>query len=197
MIHYLTESGSGNSELKNRRWILPNGVLNHLYKIKDENEDSNLTQNHTTKEAFDHLKDMIDWNTSKNGGRVHGITYQEMKRIKNWFDTNTKAVGSVQYQLYGGEIMKNWVNAQLTSATKLIKQRKEAEKLAGKSNAFNKEHTKDSTKVSKVDDKTPTYNPSTGEKQNKIKELTAMRESKTIILTEDQEKALSKLFINK
>lgn len=172
-------------------WHLPDGIRSHLESIRDNNDKNKLTKNHTTKEAWDHLVDILDMDNNK------GIDIKEMKRIKNWFDKHTNATETTQYELYGGEIMMNWVNNQLTSARRVIKQQKEAEKSMGKENAFKKTHDTDrQTAVTKLNN-IPTHNPSTGNKNDRLKELTALKENKTIILTEEQRNLASKLFIKK
>lgn len=183
MIHFITEGGNGNKELKTHRWFLPDGVRHHLEKIKDNNKKEELSKNHTTKEAWDHLVFIL--------GEKRGISYNEMKRMKNWFDKNKNAVKTKQYELYGGEIMKTWVENQLNSATLIVKQHKEAQRAMGKKNAFIKAHDADrQNTVTKVDTKVPTYNPATLNKQNRLKELGDLKEQKTIIITESQRKQL-------
>ena len=183
MVHFLTEGGDGNKELKTRRWFLPDGVRHHLEKIKDDNKKEELSKNHTTKEAWDHLVFIL--------GEEKGISYNEMKRIKNWFDKNYNATKTKQYELYGGNIMKTWVENQLNSATLWVKKHKEAQRAMGKENAFIKPHEADrQNTVSKVDTSVPTYNPATLNKQNRLKELEDLKEQKTIIITESQRKQL-------
>jgi len=183
MIHYITEGGDGNKELKTHRWFIPDGVRHHLEKVKDNNKKEELSKNHTTKEAWDHLEFIL--------GEEKGISYNEMKRIKNWFDRNSNATKTKQYELYGGDIMKTWVESQLKSATLWVKKHKEAQRAMGKENAFIKPHEADrQNTVSKVDTKVPTYNPATLNKQNRLKELGELKENKTIIITESQRKQL-------
>jgi hypothetical protein len=183
MIHYITEGGDGNKELKTRRWFLPDGIRRHLEKIKDDNKKEELSKNHTTKEAWDHLEFILD--------SEKGISYNEMKRIKNWFDKNFNATKTKQYELYGGKMMKTWVENQLNSATLWVKKHKEAQRAMGKENAFIKPHEADrQNTVSKVDTKVPTYNPATLNKQNRLKELGDLKEQKTVIITESQRKQL-------
>lgn len=190
MIHFITEGGDGNKELKTRRWFLPDGVRHHLEKIKDGNKKEELSKNHTTKEAWDHLVFIL--------GEEKGISYNEMKRIKNWFDKNKNATKTKQYELYGGEVMKNWVDNQLKSATLIVKQHKEAQKAMGKDNAFIKPHEADrQNTATKVDTKVPTYNPLTLNKQNRLKELSDIKENKTVIITETQKLALSEAMSGK
>ena len=190
MIHYITEGGDGNKELKTHRWFLPDGVRHHLEKIKDCNKKEELSKNHTTKEAWDHLEFIL--------GCERGISYNEMKRIKNWFDKNGNATKTKQYELYGGNIMKTWVDNQLKSATLYVKKHKEAQRAMGKENAFIKPHEADrQNTVSKVDTKIPTYNPATLNKQNRLKELGELNEQKTIIITESQRKQLFEVISGK
>ena len=190
MIYFINEGGSGNRELKNRYWVLPDGVVHHLEKVKDDNEKEELTKNHTTKEAWDHLVYVLD--------KKDRLNYQEMKRIKNWFDNHTNATKTKQYELYGGEIMKNWVNNQLNSAVLLVKQHKEAQRAMGKKNAFIKPHEADrQNTATKVDTKVPTYNPATLNKQNRLKELGELKENKTVIITEAQKRQLQEVMSGK
>lgn len=187
MIHFITEGGNGNKELKNRRWFLPDGVRHCLEKARDNNEKEKLSKNHTTKEAWDHLEFVL--------GEENGISYNEMKRIKNWFDKNQNATKTKQYELYGGEVMKTWVNNQLDSAELIVKQHKEAQKAMGKDNAFIKAHDADrQTTATKIDSKLPTYNPSTLNKQNKVKELSAIAETKIVRISEEQQRLLEDLY---
>ena len=190
MIHYITEGGDGNKELKSHRWFIPDGVRHHLEKVKENNKKEELSKNHTTKEAWDHLEFIL--------GCERGISYNEMKRIKNWFDKNGNATKTKQYELYGGNIMKTWVDSQLKSATLYVKKHKEAQRAMGKENAFIKPHEADrQNTVSKVDTKIPTYNPATLNKQNRLKELGELNEQKTIIITESQRKQLFEVISGK
>lgn len=190
MIHYITEGGDGNKELKSHRWFIPDGVRHHLEKVKENNKKEELSKNHTTKEAWDHLEFIL--------GCERGISYNEMKRIKNWFDKNANATKTKQYELYGGNIMKTWVDSQLKSATLYVKKHKEAQRAMGKENAFIKPHEADrQNTVSKVDTKIPTYNPATLNKQNRLKELGELNEQKTIIITESQRKQLFEVISGK
>lgn len=191
MIVFINED-TDKALTKHIPWHLPDGVRHHLEAIKGNNDKESLTKNKNSKEAWDHLIDILQMDDGK------GIDIKEMKRIKHWFEHHTNATNTKHYELYGGEVMMNWVNNQLESARRTIKQQKEAEKAMGKSNAFKKAHDTDrQTVVTKALDKTPTYNPSTGNKLNKLKELSALKESKTIILTDGQRNVASKLFIKK
>ena len=90
--------------------------------------------------------------------------------------------------------MKNWVNNALDTAVKVVKANKESDQRAGLKTREKDERDRQ-TKVSKVDDKTPTYNPATLNKLNRLKELTNINE-RVIVLTEQQSRELAeKLFI--
>lgn len=185
MIHFITEGG--NRELKDRRWIIPDGVRHHLEKVKADNKKEEMTSNHTTKEAYDHLEYILSLD--------NGIDYNEMKRIKNWFAKNSNATKTKQYELYGGSIMNTWVVNALNTATRNAKSNKEADQAAGIKTRDKDE--RDTGLKATVDDKTPTYNPATLNKLNRLKELSNIKENRIIILTEAQTKEIrEKLFIN-
>ena len=68
MLHIITES---NKELKNRVFPLPDGVRKILQKTLEEyNGDKTI-------EGYKRLNNILDMNN---------ISYNEMKRIKNFFD---------------------------------------------------------------------------------------------------------------
>lgn len=125
MLHLLTEE---NSDLKGKRFFLPDGIRKFLQKIVG----------------------LKPWNKKSQGyQRIHtileneSITYEDLKRIKNFFDSYAGSPKSDEYILNGGEPMKTWVNNTLSSATKSIKDFKTAKKEAGFHNAFKKPHEKD------------------------------------------------------
>lgn len=191
MIHFINEDTNINIT-KHIPWKLPDGIKSILLKAKEDNKDENLGGNHDTKEAWDHLNDILSMDSDK------GINVKEMKRMKHWFDTHKFAKSTKQYELYGGDAMANWVENQLTSARRTEQQRKEAERAAGKSNAFKKEHDADrSLTVTTVDDKTPTYNPATGNKQKRLKELSSLQENKKIVILNEEQRNQIKNYLLK
>ena len=124
MLHIITE----NNELKHRTFPLPDGVRKILNKT--------LSNYHGDKtiEGYKRLNNILDMNT---------ISYQEMKRIKNFFDNYNGSDKSAEFILNGGDAMKTWVNNTLYTATKSIHDFKQAKKDAGINNAFIKHHEKD------------------------------------------------------
>ena len=126
MIHLITEE---NKELKNRIFPLSKGIKKHL---------QNTLTNYSGDKTIDGYKRLNNLLNTKGG-----ISYSEMKRIKNFFDNYQGTDKSFEFILNGGEPMKMWVNNTLYSATKAIHDFKQAKKDAGMQNAFIKTHEKD------------------------------------------------------
>lgn len=127
MVYFLLEDG--NSELKGRFFPLGNGIRKHLIAtLKNYTGDK-------SSEGYKRLNNILSME--------NGIAYEEMKRIKNFFDNFQGNVQSPEYILNGGDAMKLWVNNTLNTATTAIKGFKQAKKDAGFSNAFIKPHEKD------------------------------------------------------
>lgn len=122
MIQFITESGNGNKQLRDRRWVIPDGVRTHLEKTLNSNDKSDLSGNPATRDAYEHLEFILD---------SEGVTYQEMKRMKNWFSKHSNGHKSKQFELYGGELMMNWVTNALNTATKAVKADKEFKQKTG------------------------------------------------------------------
>lgn len=136
MLHILNE----NKDLKEKRFRLGINIKKYLCDIlKNYNGDKTI-------EGYKRLNNIIDMDTNYNG-----IAYNEMKRIKNWFDSNPFMSKTIEYKLNGGDIMKNWVNSTLIKAEQEVKDWKESLKKAGKTNVYIKPHTKERNgKVSKL-----------------------------------------------
>jgi len=126
MLHIITEGG--NSELKGRKFPIPDNVRKLL---------SNTLENYKGDKTIDGYKRL------NNLLSMDGISYNEMKRIKNFFDKYNGSDKSAEYILNGGDAMKTWVNNTLNTATKSIHDFKQAKKNAGVKNAFIKTHNKD------------------------------------------------------
>lgn len=171
MIHLLFEGG--NKDLKNRQFPLPKGVRKYLASLlKNYNGD----------------KDIDGYKRLNNVLAMDGIKYQEMKRLKNYFDNFQGDINSDEYKLNGGDVIKTWVNNTLNTATTALRDFKQAKKDAGISNAFIKPHDKDrlingkiKPTISKFQTKNITNKISKG---NDIKYETVNH--RTIYLSEDQ-----------
>ena len=125
MIHLLNE---GNSELRHRKFALPDGIRKHLQNVL------NSYNGDKTANGYQRLTNIL---------KMDGIMYNEMKRIKNFFDNYKGSDKSSEYVLNGGEPMKLWVDNTLYTATKAIRDYKQAKKDAGDKNAFIRHHEKD------------------------------------------------------
>ncbi|MCD8206940.1 MAG: hypothetical protein LUD72_03285 [Bacteroidales bacterium] len=82
------------------------------------------------------------WKRLNNTLSADSISYDEMRRIKNFFDNYQGSKDNPEYILNGGEPMRTWVNNSLNTATAAIHDFKQAQKDAGIENAFIKPHEK-------------------------------------------------------
>ncbi|MFW6219462.1 MAG: NUDIX hydrolase [bacterium] len=120
-----------NKELYDKKYKLPDNVY---YFIKNK-YNKYLTQNGNKDiKGFKRAKNIIDSNGK--------LTYQQLKRIKNYFD-NTHQINKDEYELNGGDLMKNYVNHKLTEERKKIKSSKKIKSDVGMENQFRKKHAKD------------------------------------------------------
>lgn len=173
MLHIITES---NKELKNRVFPLPDGVRKILQKTLEEYKGDK------TIEGYKRLNNILDMNN---------ISYNEMKRIKNFFDKYKGTDKSFEYILNGGDAMKTWVNNTLNTATKAVHDFKQAKKDAGISNAFIKSHSKDRQNKKKNKPTQVKFNTK-NVNRNMLNNTSLKYESKkhTIIISEEQRNIL-------
>lgn len=126
MLHIINEDG--NKELKGKVFHLNDGIKKHL---------QNTLNNYNGDKTIDGYKRLNNLLSMKGG-----INYNEMKRLKNFFDNYSGSDKSIEFILNGGIPMKLWVNNTLNGATKAIHDFKQAKKEAGLKNAFIKPHDK-------------------------------------------------------
>jgi len=88
----------------------------------------------TNNKGYNRAKDIVD---NKR------ISYQQMKRIKNYFDKYEGEGMDPEYILNGGNTMKKWVNQTLENSRNTIHDIKKVKMNSGIENAFKKTHTKD------------------------------------------------------
>ena len=118
-----------NSKLRNRKFPLGKGIRKHLADtLRNYRGDK-------TKPGYKRLNNLL---SSENG-----VSYRDMKRIKNFFDTYSGTKKGEEYILNGGSDMQWWVNNTLGTARKEIDDEKRAKKDAGQSNAYIRSHEKD------------------------------------------------------
>jgi hypothetical protein len=149
-----------NSKLIGKQFPVPDKVLMELNK---------------------NLKKFSDKRDSKGFNRAIFIlerkacTYEQLKRIKNYFDMVTDDnFNEVEYLLNGGDIMKKWVNFTLDEARKGVHGTKSARKNAGMENQFRADAKDNLTPAAPVLKKTPEFMSTSGlmEEINKINEIT-------------------------
>ena len=108
------------------------------------------------------------------------LSYQQLKRIKNYFDTYNGDFKDSEFILNGGFKMKSWVDMTLNQLRTTIKMTQQNRANAGETNQFISTHEKDDTNVrpSQTHKKTlerhanslPSY-PKINEEINRIKTL--------------------------
>ena len=148
-----------NSKLQHKIFKVPDKILNFFNEI---------------------LKKYSDKNESKGFNRAIFIlnrkqcTYEQLKRIKNYFDgLNDENFDEVEYLLNGGDLMRKWVNFKLDEARKMVKGTKTVRKNSGQSNQFRKDSEETVNPVTPTIKKVPEFmtNNDLMEEINKIKTL--------------------------
>ena len=117
------------------------GVLKSAYE-KHKNTSNN------NQEGLTRNKGLIDSKTA---------TYQQLGRIKNWFDNYSGPKDSKEYELNGGDKMKDWVDETL----KRMRNGDKTSKEFRKEYLPDKETTKD-LKINLSNDNRPTQSHKTG-----------------------------------
>jgi len=121
-----------NKDLYGQNITLPEKILNHL-----GNSHSNAKGATDSTEGYRRNKELRENGT---------ITYQGLKRIKNWFDKFNGNPNDLSYILNGGDYMKNWVNQQLQSMRSNVYTTKKNKSESGMENQFISSHSKDNIK---------------------------------------------------
>ena len=117
-----------NSDLYNRTAKLPESLIKHLNdSFSTINVDSNV-------EGFKRNKELRETGTA---------TYQQIKRIKNWFDSYSGNKEDAPFILNGGDRMRNWCDEVLRVWRENDKGGKKTKMNAGMQNQFIDPHTKD------------------------------------------------------
>jgi len=128
-----------NSKLQGRKMFIPEKVQTHLSRI------FTAYKGDETAEGYARLKKLVDKDQ---------ISYEQMKRMKNFFDNYDGNRNSTPYLLNGGTMMKEWINKTLKDARKNIEGKKKAMKDVGMSNQYQKTHSKDGVKIDPHDSDT-------------------------------------------
>jgi hypothetical protein len=132
------------------------------------------------KELGKNLKKFSDKRESKGFNRAIFIlerkacTYEQLKRIKNYFDYITdENYDEIEYLLNGGDVMKDWVNYTLDQARKSVYGTKSARKNAGMENQFRSDAKDNLNPVTPTLKSTPEFMSTSElmEEINKIKKI--------------------------
>jgi hypothetical protein len=124
-----------NSSLQGYSWNVPEELYNHLSRIMNAYKgDKNVS-------GYQRLRNILD--TKK-------LTYENIKLIKNFFDTFGGSKNDTEFILNGGAKMKFWVNDTLNKAREGIKNPKDAMMKVGMGNQHIKTHTKNGISTDNV-----------------------------------------------
>ena len=125
-----------NSKLYDRKAKLPKSLIDHLSKSFEMVEaDSNV-------EGFNRNQDL-------RGSGI--ITYQQLKRVKNWFDGFDGNKEDAPFVLNGGDRMNKWCDHVLNHWRTVEKDGKGRKEAAGMENQFIDDHDKDGIVVNPHD----------------------------------------------
>jgi hypothetical protein len=128
-----------NSDLQGQCVPIDKDIKKHLLRIYD------AYRGNKTKEGYNRLKNLCDSDE---------ISYEQLKRIKNFFDTFNGTNKETPYLLNGGTRMKEWVNKTLERARNDLKGKKKSMKDVGMDNQYIKTHSKDGVKIDPHDSDT-------------------------------------------
>lgn len=121
-----------NSSLEGSFWELTEPVKNNLNRIY------NAYKGKENVEGYSRLEGLIQNNK---------CSYEQMKRIKNFFDSFGGGKNDTSYLLNGGTIMKNWVEECLSNARDSVNSKKKNMKNSGMNNQYQDEKL---TSISKL-----------------------------------------------
>ena len=120
-----------NSDLKNKTYVCPDEVISELEIALASYQSGGDTK------GYKRAKNIVD---------NPKISYQQMKRMKNYFDHYEGDGTDEEFKLNGGSLMKKWVNKALGDDRENLNKIKSAQRDGGKDNAFIKTHEKDNNK---------------------------------------------------
>ena len=133
----------GNSKLHGKKWRCPKYIMDNINRVVNVYE-----------KKFDKPKKTQGYKRAKSLIENNMIEYKQMKRIKNWFDNFKGSNKDIEYNLNGGNTMRNWVNSTLERERMAIEGPKKIKSKTGLSNQIIKQHTKDNNKINKTTIKT-------------------------------------------
>lgn len=128
-----------NQKLQGTYYKIPEKLTNHLTKIL------NAYKGPQNAEGYKRLKDLTE--TDK-------ISYEQLKAIKNFFDSYSGGRKDSPYLLNGGSIMKGWVETTLSNIRDGVEGKKKSMKDVGMDNQFIKTHDKNGVRIDPHDSDT-------------------------------------------
>lgn len=124
-----------NSSLQGYSWQVPEGLINHLGRIM---------------KAYKGAKNVSGYKRLETILNSGSLTYENLKLIKNFFDSFGGGKHDTEYVLNGGTKMKFWINDTLNKAREGIKNPKNAKMKAGLGNQYLKTHDKNGISTDNV-----------------------------------------------
>ena len=116
-----------NKDLYGHKVSLPEDVVSYLQQCKDAAVGSD-----DTTEGYKRNQDLVN---------KKEVSYQQLKRMKNWFDNFNGHENDLPFILNGGHYVKSWVDKTLNGMRDDIEMGKEV-KSQVLPNQYNKEHEK-------------------------------------------------------
>jgi hypothetical protein len=118
-----------NKKLYGNIIILPKTLLKHLDDCFNSVTGDNNTEGYKRNQSLRQTKQ---------------ITYQDLKRVKNWFDSYSGKKEDAPFILNGGDRMQNWVNHSLQQMRSSVDNSKKIKSDAGMQNQYLDSHEKNS-----------------------------------------------------
>jgi hypothetical protein len=114
-----------NSKLTHKKVLLDDEIKYHLKRI------FNAYKGPKNVEGYERLRDLCD---------TTNISYEQLKRMKNFFDTFDGEKSETKYLLNGGTKMKTWVNTKLDDMRSNISSKKKTMYDTGMNNQYQKQN---------------------------------------------------------
>lgn len=118
-----------NKALYNNIIFLPDSLIKHLDQCFSSVSGDNNTEGYKRNQTLRQTKQ---------------ITYQDLKRIKNWFDGYSGKKEDAPFILNGGDRMSDWVNHALQQMRNGVSSSKKTKSDAGMQNQYLDSHEKNS-----------------------------------------------------
>jgi len=116
-----------NSSLQGYSWNVPEELFNHL------NRTMNAYKGDKNVPGYQRLRNVLD---------TKSLSYENIKLVKNFFDSFGGSKNDTEFILNGGSKMRFWVNDTLNKAREGIKNPKDAMMKTGMGNQHIKTHSK-------------------------------------------------------